>query len=88
MSLIKKEGFLFKSPPEYKLHKKSSWHNRYFVLVKVRADYELRNGKLSRLKRDKSGLDNQCNSYLMYWDNPMLKKKGNRPKGNELLFIS
>eukprot|EP00111_Clytia_hemisphaerica_P010326 TCONS_00030205-protein len=81
MGLIKKEGVLYKSPPEVKLMNEKSWHERYFVL----ADIGRNDALYLRNTKDKSwfheDVRQRTESYLMYWKNLTEKKKAKEPKG-------
>ena len=81
MGLIKKEGYLTKSPPGCKMDRRGSWCKRYFVLLESGSNDKIQG--IGGINNNNNNNNNKNSSnieiYLMYWDNE--NKKGEKPKG-------
>ena len=62
MGLIKKEGYLFKSPPEKKMKTQSSWHKRYFVLAEIGFDDKMKKHGTKHLDHNNNSNNNNNNN--------------------------
>lgn len=76
VSSVVLEGSFIKSPPQSKLENRSSWHERYFALVRLTCHV---NKIHSPTRKGPKKLEGLKDFYLVYWEKKSDRKNGRRP---------